>query len=171
MGGEVAAPEGGEICAETGEASEFGFGVFVGSGEGTGEGGVTDLEEADEFGAHFLEGGGVEIVGEGVVGESEGGLLELPVEEAVFFPFGEVLWANRLGLEFGGEEGLHFREGVEPLEEAFVLLAVIKPLIELVTELARKAGDFAGAGHRIFDFRLGAFAAGKTGAFMWLDMP
>ena len=72
----------------------------MGSGERAGEGGVTDLEEADEFGGHLLEDGGGEVVGEGVVGEGEGGLVELPVAEAVLLPFGEILFFDGLAFEF-----------------------------------------------------------------------
>jgi len=78
--------------------------------------------------------------------------MELPVAEALLFPVRQVLGANGLASEFVGKESLDLWEGVEPLEEAFVLLAIIEPLVELVAELAREAGDFAGAGHGIFDF-------------------
>ena len=82
FGAEVASTEGGEITTEIGEAAEFGFRILAGGGEGTGDGGVAKLEVADEFGAHFFEDRGIEIIGEVVLGKIEGGLAELPVAEA-----------------------------------------------------------------------------------------
>ena len=129
LGAEVAAAEGGEIGAEAGEAGEFGFGVFLRRGERAGEGGVTDLEEADEFGGHLLEDGGVEVVGEGVVGEGEGGLVELPVAEAVLLPVGQVLLFDWLAVEFIFQDGLHLWEGIDPVEDALLFLGTVEAFV------------------------------------------
>jgi len=126
LGGKVAATECGEIVVRGWRAWRVRLRVVVGSGEGTGEGGVTDLEEADEFGAHLLEDGGVKVVGRVSLVKAESGLMELPAAEALLFPVRQVLGADGLASEFGGKESLYLREGVEPLEEALVWLAIIE---------------------------------------------
>ena len=89
----------------------------------------------------------------GVGGEFAGGFEKIlggePVEEAAIVPFGEVLGANRDAGEMLGEEGLDFGEGVEPLNEFHAGFAVVEALVELVAELVRETGDFAGAFHDI----------------------
>jgi hypothetical protein len=81
-GGEIATAEGAEITAEESEAAEFGFGIGMRRREGARDGGIAELEIADEFGAHFLEHGLVEVVGESFLGEAEGGAEQLPIVEA-----------------------------------------------------------------------------------------
>ena len=103
LGGEVAPAESGEIIAEVAKAAQFDFGVVLDGGQGTGDSGVTDLEATDEFGAHFFEDRLIEVVREGVFGEVEGGVGDLPVVEAGFFPIGEILGADGGAFEFGGE--------------------------------------------------------------------
>ena len=84
------------------------------------------MQEADEFGGHLFKGGGVEVVGEGVVGEGEGGLVELPVAKAAGFPTGQVLFFDRLVVELFLQDGLNFRQGVEPVEEALLIFRAIE---------------------------------------------
>ena len=87
----------------------------------------------------------------GVGGEFAGGFEEFlggePVEEAAVVPFGEVLGADGDAVEMFGEEGLDFGEGVEPLDEFHAGCAAVEALVELVAELVRETGDFAGAFH------------------------
>jgi hypothetical protein len=106
FGRKIAAAESREVVAEIAKAAEFEFGIFVDGREGAGNGGVTDLEAADEFGAHFFEGGLREIVGEGVFGEGEGGLGELPSLEPGFFPVRQIFGANGQAFEFSRQNGL-----------------------------------------------------------------
>jgi hypothetical protein len=51
-----------------------------------GDGGVTDLEATDEFGAHLFDGGRLKVVREGVVGKFQSGLAKPPVVEVGFLP-------------------------------------------------------------------------------------
>src|SRR5258706_13403934 len=62
FGIKIAAAQSGEITAKITETAEFDFRVAVWSRHGAGDGGETDLQAADEFGAHFFEGGGVKVV-------------------------------------------------------------------------------------------------------------
>ena len=99
-------------------------------GERAGDGGVTELEETDEFGAHLFERGGLGIVvRENVVGEIEGGLAELPVAEAGFFPGVEILLFDEFAVESFGADVLGFREGVDPCEDGFGRLGVIEAAV------------------------------------------
>ena len=72
-----------------------------------------------------------------------------PVEEAAVVPFGEVLGADGDALEVFGEDGLDFGETVKPLDEFHAGFAVMEALVELVAEMVRETGDFAGAFHGI----------------------
>jgi len=49
--------------AKVAQAAQFEFGIVVDGRQGTGDGRVSDLDAADEFGAHFFEGGGVRSSG------------------------------------------------------------------------------------------------------------
>jgi hypothetical protein len=48
----------------------------------------------------------------------------------------------------GGEDGLDFRQLVEPGEEVLGPLAVLEAQVELLTDGQRETGDFAVARHR-----------------------
>jgi hypothetical protein len=77
-GAEVAATQHDEVIAELAEAAEFGFGVIGRRRQIARERGVTDLKHAQEFVAHFVERGFVEVVREGIFGKLEGLLGEEP---------------------------------------------------------------------------------------------
>ncbi len=166
-GAEVAAAQGGEVGAEAGEAGEFGFGIVLGRREGAGDGGVTDLEAADEFGADFFEGGLVEVLEEGAIGELESGLGELPVAEAGFLSAIEVLLFDRFGVELGFEQGLDFGQGVEPLESDLTGLRLVEAAVEFLANGSREAGDFADLHRRLrvlgFGFGFGGGGGGRGG--------
>ena len=96
-----------------------------------------------------------EVAGEGwfaefrfaveVLDEFESVLADEPVAEAAVFPFGEILFGDRAGVEVVGERLLDWGEGVEPGENGFGGLAGLEALVELVANGVRKTGDFAGA--------------------------
>ena len=150
-----AALEAGDVTVEAVQEIEAGEEVGV---EGTFEG-----HFAQEDGVAGGDGVG-EAVGEvavgkagefgGVGGEFAGVFEEFlggePVEEAAVVPFGEVLGADGDAGEMFGEDGLDFGEGVEPLDEVNAGFAVVETLVELVAEVVRETGDFAGAFHIIF---------------------
>jgi hypothetical protein len=86
--------------------------------------------------------------------EVGGVVLEEPVAEAALFPFGEVLFVDGAAVEFSGEDGFSFRQGVEPGEDGFVRLVVVKTEVELFADGVREASDFAdtsGSVHNIYD--------------------
>jgi len=56
--------------------------------------------------------------------------------------------AGRIG-ELLGNNGLRFRERVEPGEQAFTGLAVIETGVEFLANGAGKMGDFAGFRHKL----------------------
>ena len=70
------------------------------------------------------------------------------VEISALLPLAEVGLVDGLGGEMGGEDGLDFRQLVEPGEEVLGQLAVLEAQIELPTDGQREAGDFAVASHR-----------------------
>ena len=47
----------------------------------------------------------------------------------------------------GGEDGLDFRQPVEPREKVLGRLAILEALVELLTDGQREPGDFAVACH------------------------
>ena len=107
-------------------------------GEAVGEVAVGEAGELGGVGGEFA----------GVFEEFLGGK---PVEKAAVIPFGEVLGADGDAVEVFGEDGLDFGEGVEPLDEVHAGFAVVEALVELVAEVVREAGDFAGAFHKIHE--------------------
>jgi hypothetical protein len=79
---------------------------------------------------------------------------------------------NRLGVEPVGQHGLHFGQGIEPLEEGRGRFAVGEALIQIVADLFRQTPDFAVMGvHRSCKKALGVgcwagalpVAPGKSG--------
>ena len=131
---------GEEVGVEGAFEGHFAQQDGVAGGDGVGEAvGEVAVGEAGEFG--------------GVGGEFAGVFEEFlggePVEKAAVVPFGEVLGADGDAVEVFGEDGLDFREGVEPLDEVHAGFAVVEALVELVAEVVREAGDFAGAFHRL----------------------
>ena len=112
----------------------------VAGGDGVGQGvGELAVGEAGEFG--------------GVGGEFAGVFEEFlggePVEEAAIVPFGEVLGADGDAVEMFGENGLDFGEGVKPFDEVHAGFTFVEAEVELVAEVMREAGDFAGAFHNL----------------------
>jgi hypothetical protein len=93
--------------------------------------------------------GGVRLVTSTAAGneleELGGVVLEEPVAEAALFPFGEVLFGDGTAVEFSREDGFDFGEGVEPGQDRFVRLMVVKTEVELFAEVVRETGDFADA--------------------------
>src|SRR5216683_7009043 len=81
-----------------------------------------------------------------VAGEVEGVLADEPVAVAALFPFGKIGRVDGLTVEFGGQNGADFQQGVEPFEEGLAFFAVAKAAVELVAEVVGEAGDFTGAG-------------------------
>ena len=149
-----AALEAGDVAVEAVEEVEAGEevgveGAFEGhfsqedgvaGGDGVGEAvGEVAVGEAGEFG--------------GVGGEFAGVFEEFlggePVEEAAIVPFGEVLGADGDAVEMFGENGLDFGEGVKPFDEVHAGFTFVEAEVELVAEVMREAGDFAGAFHNL----------------------
>jgi len=129
---------GEEVGVEGAFEGHFAQEDGVAGGDGVGEAvGEMAVGEAGEF-------GGVGGKFAGVFEEFLGGE---PVEETAVVPFGEVLRADGDAGEMFGEDGLDFGEAVQPLDEVHAGFAVVEALIELVAELVREAGDFAGAFH------------------------
>jgi hypothetical protein len=76
-------------------------------------------------------------------------VLEEPVAEAALFPFGEVLFGDGAAVEVSRKDGFDFGEGVEPGQDRFVGLMVVKTEVELFAEVVRETGDFADASCRV----------------------
>lgn len=143
----VIAADAGEF---TGDLSEFVPAFF----------GVADFMEGvhvgHEFGGDHVgdEFGEIDFafVSTEVVGLFGGGtdlgadfLVAEPIDVAAFFPFGEVLLADGVSGELGGDEFLDFGESVEPLGEDFAFFAVFEAPIKLFTDVFGKAGDFSSS--------------------------
>jgi hypothetical protein len=140
------------------EASEFreqfaqALPAVLGAGgafeEGAGGNGEVGGEELGKFFGEDIAGGGMEVGGVfHELVERVALLVEvLPIEEAALFPMGEIDFVDGLAVEVVGEDGLDFREGVEPGGELLGFLAVVEALVELVADGAGEAGDFALAG-------------------------
>ena len=99
------------------------------------------------------EGTGERLVAEAVLvvkiaEELEGLAAGVPLAVAAIFPLGEVAWGDGATVKLGLENGLHFREGVEPREDRFGLVAVVEAGVELFADLVREASNFSDAGHK-----------------------
>ncbi len=81
-----------------------------------------------------------------VADEGEGVLVDKPVAVAADLPVVEVGRGDGGGVEIGGQDGLDFGEGVEPVEEGGAGFVVEEALVELVADGGGETGDFAGAG-------------------------
>ena len=75
--------------------------------------------------------------------EFKGLLAKEPITEAMLFPFGEVLFIDGAGVEFGREESFDLGKLVEPRENGFALFVVLDAAVELVTDGVREAADFS----------------------------
>ena len=80
------------------------------------------------------------------IGERVGGVEALafgePLEIAALAPEGEVDLGNARAIELRTENGLHFRQGVEPYDEFPASFAFEKTKIELFPDVVREIGDF-----------------------------
>ena len=110
--------------------------------------GLADFK--DEEAAHGFMGVVATVVGVGfggLFGEAiepfESLLVPKPILIAAAAPFGEVLVGNGFAGEKVGEDGLGFREMVQPFENGASEFAVVKALIKLFTDFGGEAGDFA----------------------------
>jgi len=103
----------------------------------------------EPIGDVMLIGSGVEIVGglDETLDAIAGFLAALPVEESAFPPFGDVLRGNGAAVEIGCEDGLDFREPVEPLDDIGGLFAVVEAGVECVADIAGEPSDLAVACH------------------------
>ena len=73
----------------------------------------------------------------------------MPLAVAALLPFGEVARGDGVTVKLGLENGLYFREGVEPREDRFGFVAIAEAWIELFADLVRETSDFSGASHGI----------------------
>src|SRR5438552_17439832 len=114
--------------------------MWVGiGGKRTGGGGVLKGQPTGEFVG--------EVAGEGLVAEIffavelldefEGVLADDPIAEAALFPFGEVLFGDRAGIELSDEEGFDFGEMIEPGQDRLGLVVVLETAVELIAEVVR----------------------------------
>ena len=79
--------------------------------------------------------------------ELEGLLAGVPLAVAAIFPLGEVARGDGATVKLGLENGLYFREGVEPGEDRFGFVAIVQAGIELFADLVRETSNFSGASH------------------------
>ena len=88
------------------------------------------------------------------VGERAGGFEALafgePLEIAALAPMGEVDLGNGGAIELRTEDGLHFRQGVEPGGEVPACFALEKAEVELFPDVVREIGDFTVASRHRF---------------------
>lgn len=89
--------------------------------------------------SHFLELAGA-VLGEAL----QEGLFPQPVGVAEDFPFRDVLLFDGLAGEVAGHEGLDFRQGVEPGDDAGAGHAVMDGAGDLIAEFTGQAPDFSG---------------------------
>ena len=80
-----------------------------------------------------------------LLNEIERVLADEPVAVAATSPLGQVDLVEGAPAEAGGEHGLDFGDGVEPIEDGVGLFAVVEAAIKLLTDVVREAGDFSGA--------------------------
>ena len=55
----------------------------------------------------------------------------------------------------GGEDGLDFGKGVEPIDKGFAFFTVVEAGVELLHGGMRETSDFSGAGHGIRGIEVG----------------
>jgi hypothetical protein len=147
VGVKFGATKAGDIGAELAKAAPTGLGVGLGSYESLGGGGVLEAKPAGEF-VGEVAGEGLLVRAKGLVEgaeEVEGILADEPIAVAALFPFSEIRRGKGARGKIGGEEGLDFREGVEPLENGLAGLAVAEADVELFAQMMWQTGDFARA--------------------------
>jgi len=147
FGGQFGAAQAGNVGAKLAQPSPFGGRVLLVGDEGFGGGGVMEGDPMSELGADGIAQG---LVAEGVLviellNEIESVLADEPVVVTAVAPVGQIDLVERAPVEVGGEDGLDFRDGVEPIEDGVGLFAVAEAAIELLTDVVREAGDFSGA--------------------------
>ena len=79
--------------------------------------------------------------------ELEGLLAGVPLAVTALLPLGEVARSDGETVKLGLEDGLYFREGIEPREDRFGFVAIEEAWVELFADLVREASDFSGACH------------------------
>ena len=142
----IAAAQARDIGAELTETRKFGFGVRIRRENGFSGCGVVNGNRTREL---F-----VEIAGEWavagrvfvteIVDHGESILANLPITVTAIFPFGQVAGSDGVAFKVFFEDGLDFREGIEPFEDGFTFFAVLKTAIELFTDVMRETSDFSG---------------------------
>ncbi len=137
------AGEGKEVSALLKVVGRFDGGLMEAAADGDGEGRGKPVGYGNLAGVFF------EALG--FVDEGANPLASLlmaePLLEAALFPFAEILLGDFVAGEVGGEDGADIVAGVEPGEELGAGFAVLKAAVQLVTDGAREAGDFAVSGH------------------------
>lgn len=69
-----------------------------------------------------------------------------PLAEAALFPLGDVLIAQRVAFEFGGDEFLDLGKGVQPNDEFLRGFTVAEALVEFLADHEWEPRDFAVTG-------------------------
>ena len=142
LGVEVGTADARDVGAKFTEAIPIGFGII--GGKGASGSGVLKAGPAREFFAEVFGKrlrGGLRIFE--VVGEFKSLLANKPTAEAALFPFGEVLFVDGSGVEFGCEQGFDFEKIVKPRENGVGLLAVSEATVELITNGVWETGNFS----------------------------
>src|SRR5258706_14566636 len=86
-----------------------------------------------------------------VLDELEGLLADVPLAVAAIFPGGEVGGGDGVTVKLGLENGLYFREGVEPGEDRFGFVAIAQSGVELFADVVWETSDFSGASHELVE--------------------
>jgi len=138
----VGAAEGDEIAGKIAHGVQAGVGVA----RLTNEFADGHLVANSAPGGKLCGEGGIGIAGSRHLAEFGGHILGFaakdPVAEAKFAPQGKILLGDGLVLEFGGQEGLHFRLGVEPGEQARSRFVALHAAIDLLAKIRREPSDF-----------------------------
>jgi len=146
---EVAATKAGNVGGELAKATPTGLGATRAAHEFLGSRGILEGHPESEVVRRSADGQGFAhkpLVLQ-VADEVQGVLAGQPFAVAVVFPLGDILLGERIPAEVGLEDGLDFRQWIEPGEESLGRLAVVKAAVDLIADLVRETGDFSEA-HR-----------------------
>jgi len=84
--------------------------------------------------------------GQGVMGQLADELAAFLLLEPVLIPpkvpIAQVLLADGVAIKLPVQDGLHGREGVQPMEQGFPGFPVRKPLVQLLPQMGGEASDF-----------------------------